>query len=204
MDWLICHLPVVDWCHLSCFEFTHLPTFSLLCHRPFGKSAPFRLPLRAEHSSFCIFSVFIYSVKLFPSFTEPYGPVRGSAPSQPKFALRLTLEWFVWVWFGFLDPNLSAFYSISALSWISFLFCISWTILLSFRYAGSAGQKDEFIPFRSFSDSPNAGHTNGAGKPVIEFQCRRSGLLSGPSPVRFPPHGQRAELRGKAANQHFN
>lgn len=76
--------------------------------------------------------------------------------------------------------------------------------LVSSMQAVLAKKTDEFILFKSFSDLPSAGHTNGAGKPVIEFRCRGSGLLSRQSPVRFPLHRQRAELRGNAANQHFN
>lgn len=79
MHGLICHLPAAARSSSVLLFPIHLPAFSLFCHHPSSHSALSRLPLCAEHSIFCLFSVSTSSVNRFLSFLKTDSPTWGLA-----------------------------------------------------------------------------------------------------------------------------
>ena len=121
---------------------TYSSTFLFFSHHPISTSALSWHPLCADrtqqllHLSGSLIFGEILVICLVPQ------PLQWVGPHLSKnFALWLPLECF----FFFKPLTVSAFYSSSATSWIPLLFCVSWTVLLSFSYVGSSSQKDRRI-----------------------------------------------------------
>ena len=107
--------------------------------------------------------------------SSPTAPSVGWSPSQQKLCFMAASGM---LFFFFKPLTVSAFYSSSAASWIPLLFCVSWTVMLSFSYSGSSSRKDRWIhAIQKLFKPTQCWAQNGVLKPVTEFQLQSKWLI---------------------------